>query len=61
MSDFKQLKERIRDITTDLSEPDQKTRAEKGQLIKEILGMLRVLPVEKIRGVKKFAEEIKED
>jgi len=57
----KQLKDRIRDITTDLSEPDQKTRAEKGQLIKEILGMLRTLPVEKIRGVKKFAEEIKED
>lgn len=57
----KQLKDRIRDITSDLTEPDKKTREEKGQLIKEVTGILRVLTIEKIRGVKKFAEEIKEE
>jgi hypothetical protein len=53
----KEMKEKIMEVTASTETPAVGNAAiEKGQLIKEILGILKVLPVHKVRGVKKFAE-----
>jgi hypothetical protein len=56
----KELKEKIVEVTTQAEPTSTGTgmnpAIEKGQLIKEILGICKILPIHKLRGVKKFAE-----
>jgi hypothetical protein len=56
-----QLKDKINEVTVDLKEPQEKERIQKGELIRHIIMLLRTLDVAKLRGVKSFILELKEE